>query len=93
MIGCPRFAASFYIKGVTMMTLSVCNDLYQQASEAAAAQGRSVDDFVLDALRNAIALSRLRRTTRNGLPVMMVPEQTPTISTAKVSECLKEEGL
>lgn len=75
-----------------MTTLSVDNDLYQLTSEAAAALGKTVDEFVGDALRKALAGSGVRRTERNGLPVMVVNEGTPAIDPAAVQRCIEEEG-
>ena len=35
----------------------------------------------------------VRRTVRNGLPVMIVSGDTPPIDPAKVRQCLEEEGF
>jgi hypothetical protein len=76
-----------------MPTLTVDAALYQQATEAAAAQGKTVDAFVDEALRQALAMVGVRRTVRNGLPVMIVSHDTPTIDPAKVRQYLEEEGF
>ena len=76
-----------------MSTLTVDDELYQRAIEAAAAQGKTVDAFVDEALRKALAIVGVRRTVRNGLPVMVVSHDTPTIDPATVRRCLEEEGL
>ena len=76
-----------------MSTLTVDDELYQQATEAAAAQGKTVDEFVGEALRQALAMVGIRRTVRNGLPVMVVRDDTPPINPAKVRQCLEEEGF
>lgn len=62
-----------------MSMLTVDTELYQHALETAAAQGKTVDAFVDEALRKALALVGVRRTVRNGLPVMVVSADTPII--------------
>jgi hypothetical protein len=74
-------------------TLKVDDELYQRATEAAAAQGRTVDEFVDEALRKALSMVGVRRTVRNGLPVMVVSDNTPLIDPAKVRRCLEDEGF
>ena len=76
-----------------MSTLTVDDELYLRATEAAAAQGKTVDEFVGEALRKALAIIGIRRTVRNGLPVMVVSDDTPLIDPAKVRQCLEEEGF
>lgn len=76
-----------------MSTFTVDDELYRQAIEAAAAQGKTVDAFVDEALRKAFAMVGGRRTVRNGLPVMVVSPDTPAIDPAKVRQCLEEEGF
>ena len=76
-----------------MSTLTVDEALYQQASEAAAAQGKTVDEFVNEALRKALSRLGIRRTVRNGLPVMVASDDTPPIDPAKIRRCLEEEGF
>jgi hypothetical protein len=75
-----------------MSTLTVDEELYQRATEAAAAQGKTVNEFVDEALRKALSMVGVRRTVRNGLPVMIVSSDTPPIDPAKVRQCLEEEG-
>ena len=76
-----------------MSTLTVDDELYRRAIEAAAAQGKTVDAFVDEALRKALTIVGVRRTVRNGLPVMVVSHDTPAIAPATVRRCLEEEGL
>lgn len=76
-----------------MSTFTVDNELYQRATEAAAAQGKTVDEFVGEALRKALSMVGVRRTVRNGLPVMIVSDDTPRIDPTKVRQCLEEEGF
>jgi hypothetical protein len=76
-----------------MSTLTVDDELYQRATEAAAAQGKTVDEFVGEALRQVLSMVGVRRTVRNGLPVMIVRDDTPRIDPAKVRQCLEEEGF
>jgi hypothetical protein len=80
-------------RGFFMSTFTVDDDLYQQASEAAAAQGKTIDAFVGEALRQALSRSGVRRTVRNGLPVMVVLDGTPLIDPAKIRQHLEEEGF
>jgi hypothetical protein len=44
-------------------------------------------------LRKALAMVGVRRTVRNGLPVMVVSDGTCAIDPAKVRQCLEEEGF
>jgi hypothetical protein len=76
-----------------MPNLTVDAELYQQATEAAAAQGKSVDKFVDEALRQALSRVGVRRTVRNGLPVMVVSGDIAAIDPVKVHQCLEEEGF
>ena len=76
-----------------MSTLTVDDELYLRAAEAAAAQGKTIDEFVGEALRKALAIVGVRRMVRNGLPVMVVSDDTPLIDPAKVRQCLEEEGF
>ena len=76
-----------------MPTVTVYDALYQQAQEAAAAQGKTVHEFVGEALRKALSMVGVRRTVRNGLPVMVVSNDTPIIDPAKIRQYLEEEGF
>jgi Arc/MetJ family transcription regulator len=76
-----------------MSTLTIDDELYQRATEAAVAQGKTVDEFVGEALRQALSMVGVRRTVRNELPVMIVSDDTPHIDPAKVRQCLEEEGF
>jgi hypothetical protein len=76
-----------------MSTFTVDDALYQQAREAAAAQGKTIDECVGEALRQALAMVGVRRTVRNGLPVMVVRADTPAIDPTRVRRCLEEEGF
>jgi hypothetical protein len=69
------------------------DELYKQATEAAAAQGKTVDEFVSEALRKALSGVGVRRRVRNGLPVMIVSGDTPPIDLGKVRQCLEEDGF
>ena len=76
-----------------MTTLKVDDQLYQRASEVAAAQGQTVDEFVGEVLQKALAVAGVRRRLRNGLPVMVVSDETPPIDPEKVRRCMEEEGF
>ena len=60
-----------------MSTLTISDELYQRATEAAAALGKTVDEFVDESLRKALSMVGVRRTVRNGLPVVVVSDDTP----------------
>ena len=75
-----------------MPSITVDAALYQQATEAAA-QGKSVEKFVDEALRQALSRVGVRRTVRNGLPVIVISGDILAIDPAKVRQCLEEEGF
>jgi hypothetical protein len=75
-----------------MTTVSIDSELHQQTTEAAA-RGKTVDEFVDEALRKAVSAAGLRRSTRNGIPVMLVNSGTPTIDPATVRRCIEEKGI
>jgi hypothetical protein len=76
-----------------MTTLAVDDELYRLAREAAAAQGRTVDEFVGSVLREALSPPRLQQTVRNGLPVMVLSTSVPRIDPAKIRRQLEEDGF
>lgn len=76
-----------------MPDLTLDADLYQQAMEAAAAQGKTVDKFVDEALRQALSMTGVRRTVRNGLPVMVVGRDIHAIDPARIRQSIEEEGF
>jgi hypothetical protein len=76
---------------IFMATFTIDDELYQRATEAAAAQGKPVDEFVGEALRLALSIVNIRRTVRNGLPVMVVSDDMPIIDPAKVRQCIEED--
>lgn len=76
-----------------MTTLNMDDALFRQAREVATERGESVDEFVAGAVRQAVSQSRVRRTVRNGLPVMVVNDGATKIDPSKVRDCLEEEGF
>jgi len=76
-----------------MTALLVDDELYELASKAAAAQGRTVEDFVCVMLREALSHDPVMRSSRNGLPVMLVGDGTRPIDPERVRRCLEEEGV
>jgi hypothetical protein len=76
-----------------MSTFTVDDELYRRATEVAAAQGKTVDEFVGEALRKALSTVGVRRTVRDGLPVMVVSDDPPRIDPAKVRQGLEKEGF
>jgi len=75
-----------------MTTLTIDDELSRQASAAAAAQGKSLDEFVRDVLEKAVRSPVIRRKSRNGLPVVEVCPPTPIDSQA-IAHALAEEGF
>jgi hypothetical protein len=73
-------------------TLTIDDELSRQACAAAAAQGKSLDEFVREVLQDAVRSPVIRRKSRNGLPVVMVCPPTPIESQA-VADALGEEGF
>jgi hypothetical protein len=74
--------------------LTLDDDLYRAAAAAAEARGISFSDFVADAIELAVASAvGARRTTRNGVPVIVVPGGTPMIDPAKVRHAIEENGF
>jgi hypothetical protein len=90
-----REAGELYIlqNEVFKMTITVNEKLYQRASEAASAQGKSLDEFVSDALLHALSISAVRRSYRNGLAVMLVDENTPSVNLNLIRHELEENGF
>ncbi len=76
-----------------MATVSVSSELFQQASSVAAAQGRTVEEFAEEALRNAVADMSVRQELRNGIPVMMVGKGVPPIEPSLIRQSIEEEGF
>ena len=72
-----------------MSTLTIDDEPYQRATEAAAAQGKTIDAFVGEALRKALAMVGVRRTVRNGLPVMVVSDDTSAIDHSRYASVLR----
>jgi len=78
-----------------MSTVNVNDELFQQTIALAAAQGKTVDEFVSDTLRRAVGQAVpqsvvVRRSTRNELPVMLVNGTAPAIDPRKVRESIEE---
>lgn len=78
---------------VRVTTFSVDDQLYHSASEAAAAKGQTVDEFIGEVLQRAVATVGTRQTLRNGLPVMVVRCPSSPIDPAAVRRAIEEEGF
>ena len=75
-----------------MTTIQIDDGLSQEAARAAAAQGKSLEEFASDALRQAVTGAVVRWTTRNGLPVIdSIPPAV--IDPEAISVLLQEEGF
>lgn len=75
-----------------MTTLIIDDELGQRARRAAAAQGKSLDEFVRDALQSAVGAITIRMTERNGLPVIEANPPIP-IDPAEIRRALQEDGI
>lgn len=75
-----------------MTTLMIDEELGRQAGQAAAAQGKTLDEFVHDVLSQAISGPTIIRKQRNGLPVIEVNPPTP-IDPQVISRSLAEESF
>ena len=77
-----------------MTTPTIDDELGCLVGRIAAAQGKTVDDFVAAALRQALATPpSIRRVVRDGIPVMLVPNEVARIDPDKVRGILEEEGF
>jgi hypothetical protein len=81
-----------------MSILRLDDQLFQQTTVIAAAQGKTVDEFVSETLRQAVGPAvphsgDVRRSVRNGLPVMLVNGAAPAIDPQKVRDLIEEEGF
>jgi plasmid stability protein len=75
-----------------MTTLTIDDELGQRARRAAAAQGKSLDEFVREALQQAVGAVTISLSARNGLPVIEVHPPL-AIDPAEVQRALQEDGF
>jgi hypothetical protein len=76
-----------------MSTLPVDDQLFQRTIEVAASQGKSIEEFVDEALRKAVGGGCPQVKLRNGLPTMVVNGVAPAIDPRKVRQSLEEDGF
>jgi hypothetical protein len=77
-----------------MLSIDIDEEIGRRASEVAAAQGKTLAEFVGEVLRLALSTEEhVSISERNGLAVMQVPKQTPRIDPSRVRQILQEEGL
>ena len=76
-----------------MSNLTVDDQLLQRTSEVAAAQGKTVEQFVAEALQQALDRIALRRVFRNGVPTIVSDGTLLPIDPAKVRQAIEEEGF
>ncbi|MBW3541001.1 MAG: hypothetical protein KY476_12080 [Planctomycetes bacterium] len=76
-----------------MTTVAVDDELYQRATEAASALGKTVNQYVEGVLRRAMSGAAVHRTWKNGLPVLVPDDETPPIDPHVVRRQLEEYGL
>lgn len=76
-------------------TVTLDDDLSRRVNAAAAAaDGKTLDEFVGDVLRSAVNSTRaVRKSYRNGIPVLHVVGQWSGIDPDKVRRSIKEEGV
>lgn len=75
-----------------MTTLMIDDELGIQARRAAAAQGKTLDEFVSEVLQQVVSGATVRLTQRNGLPVINV-NPAITIDPQAVQQALAEDGF
>jgi hypothetical protein len=75
-----------------MTTVLISDELGNKARQAAAAQGKSLDQFVSETLQGAIDQPAVRLEFRNGLPVVHIPFAQP-IDPLVVRNLIEEEGF
>lgn len=77
-----------------MATVTIDEELGRLLTQVASVRGKTLEQFADEALRRAISENGgVQRTMRNGLPVMVVPDQHATIDPDKIRRCIEEEGL
>ena len=75
-----------------MTTLSIDDDLGRLVGQAAAARGKTLNEFVHEVLRHAVGPVVASRTVRNGLPVLHIHPAIP-IDPEVVQRMLEEQGF
>jgi hypothetical protein len=77
-----------------MLSIDLDDEIGRRASEVAAAQGKTLEEFVGEVLRVALSPGEhAYLSKRNGLAVIQVPQQTPRIDPSEVQRIIQEEGL
>ena len=71
-------------------TLQLNDQLYERAREAASAQGKSVDEFVVEALLKALSNNSVSRIVRNDLPVMALGDNAPAVDIARARQIIED---
>jgi len=81
-------------KEMRVTTLTIDEELARLLVEAASARGKTLEQFADEALRRVISENGgVRRTARNGIPVMLVGDEQAAIDPEKIRLCLEDEGL
>lgn len=70
-------------------TLSIDDDVLEDARGIARAEGRSLGEVVTDLLRRSLAPAGIR--VRDGFPAFDVPADAPPITTEQVAAALESE--
>lgn len=75
-------------------TLTINEELARLLTEAARARGKTPEQFADEALRRVIFENGgVRRTMRNGVPVVLVANEQPVIDPERIRRYLEEEGF
>ena len=74
-------------------TLQFNDQLFERAREAASEQGKSIDEFVGEALLKALPNNSVHRIIRNGLPVMVFNDNAPAVNVDNVRQIIEDEGF
>jgi hypothetical protein len=78
---------------IAMSSLNVDSALFEQTKAIATAQGMTVEQYVEEALRQAVGKVVPHKRMRNGLPVMVVNGKAPAIDPRVVRQSLEEYGF
>jgi hypothetical protein len=76
-----------------MTAIAISDELGREVAAVAAAQGQTPEQFVGQALTQAVRTARLAHTVQDDLPVMLLPPGTPPIDLAQIRRSLEEHGF
>jgi hypothetical protein len=76
-----------------MPSLNIDSELFQLTQAAAAVNGKTVEQFVEETLRDVIGTASPKQSMRNGLPVMVMNGTMPEIDVRSVRRSIEEDGF